>query len=270
MNIYINMIFAPFFYIFSLIFIPSTQPKTNTLKVITQETTPIVPLNDTTKYIYLTFDDGPLFGTSNCIDICLQQNVPASFFQVGIHQERSKFGKDLYNRILQYPDAFEVLNHSYTHASGKYLNFYHHPDAALLDFIKAHNSLKLNNNLVRLPGNNAWNTVNHKRASALVKPVVLKLDSAGYNVMGWDVEWGFNKQGKPLESGEAIARMVDSTSARNKTVTKNHLVILIYDHMYRTSADSTKLATMIGLLKKNPKYVFRKMSQYPGLINGGH
>jgi hypothetical protein len=27
---------------------------------------------------------------------------------------------------------------------------------------------------------------------------------------------------------------------------------------------------MIGLLKKHPNYAFRKISQYPGLINGGH
>lgn len=270
MNINNNMIFAPFFYIFSLILIPYNPPKTNTLKVVSQVAVPVMPVNDSTKYIYLTFDDGPLFGTSNCIDICLHENVQASFFEVGLHQSRSKFGKDLYNRILQYPESFEILNHSFTHALGKYLNFYHHPDEALQDFIKARSTLQLNNNLVRLPGNNAWNIVNHKRASALVKPVVLKLDSAGYNVVGWDIEWGFNKQGKPTQSAEKIASLVDSTFARKATLTKNHLVILMHDHMYRSSADSAKLATMIGLLKKHPNYAFRKISQYPGLINGGH
>jgi len=272
MNISDNMIIAPFFYIFSLILLPLTQPKTKAPKVLAQAIVPHViipvkPVNPSTKYIYLTFDDGPLFGTSNCIDICLQEKVQASFFQVGMHQARSKFGKDLHNRILQHPDVFEILNHSYTHAMGKYLNFYHHPDAALLDFIKAQNSLQLTNHLVRLPGNNAWNTLNHKRTSALVKPVVLKLDSAGYNVIGWDVEWDFNKQGKPLESGEKMARIIDSSIASNRTLTKNHMVILMHDHMYRTATDSTKLATMIGLLKKNPNYEFRKISQYPGLKN---
>jgi peptidoglycan/xylan/chitin deacetylase (PgdA/CDA1 family) len=275
MNIYDNMIIAPFFYIFSLIFLPLSKPKTKAPKVlpqaiVTQVIVPVKPVNPNTKYIYLTFDDGPLFGTSNCIDICLQEEVQASFFQVGMHMARSKFGKFLYNRILQHPEVFEILNHSYTHANGKYLNFYHHPDAALLDFIKAHNSLKLTNNLVRLPGNNAWNTLNHKRTSSLVKPVVLKLDSAGYNVMGWDIEWDFNKQGKPSESGEKMARIIDSSIARNRTLTKNHMVILMHDQMYRTASDSSKLATMIGLLKKNPNYEFRKISQYPGLKNSGH
>ena len=54
-----------------------------------------------------------------------------------------------------------------------------------------------------------------------MKPVVLKLDSAGYNVMGWDIEWDFNKQGKPLESGEKMARIIDSSIASNRTLTKN-------------------------------------------------
>jgi hypothetical protein len=112
--------------------------------------------------------------------------------------------------------------------------------------------------------------LDHKSARALVKPVVLKLDSAGYNVMGWDIEWGFDKQGKPKETGEKMARMVDSTIARNRTMTQNHMVILMHDQMYRTASDSTKLATMIGLLKKNPNYEFRKISQYPGLKNSGH
>ena len=109
-----------------------------------------------------------------------------------------------------------------------------------------------------------------KKASGLVEPLVLKLDSAGYSVMGWDVEWHFNKKGKPLESAERMASMIDSTITHNLTMTQNHLVILMHDHMYRTAQDSTKLATMIGLLKVNPNYEFRKISQYPGLKNDVH
>ncbi|MEN9512351.1 MAG: Polysaccharide deacetylase, partial [Bacteroidota bacterium] len=35
-----------------------------------------------TKYIYLSFDDGPLPGTNNCINICEQEQVAATFFEV--------------------------------------------------------------------------------------------------------------------------------------------------------------------------------------------
>lgn len=36
-------------------------------------------LDSNTKYLYLSFDDGPLFGTSACIAICENENVQASF-----------------------------------------------------------------------------------------------------------------------------------------------------------------------------------------------
>ncbi len=264
------MIIAPFFYIFSLILLPPSKNNTNVPKVIVQPTiAPEPPVTKDTKFIYLTFDDGPLIGTSNCIDICLNQKIQATFFEVGLHQAGGPKAKALYNRILQNPDLFVITNHSYTHANGKYKDFYHHPDAAFLDFEKAQHSLNITNNIIRLPGNSAWNTTVLKKSSGLVKPVVQRLDSAGYNVMGWDVEWGFNKQGKPLESAEKLAQMIDSTFAHNHTMTKSHLVVLMHDHMFRTSVDSAKLATMIGLLKKNPNYQLRKITQYPGLKNGG-
>lgn len=263
------MMLAPFFYIFSVLFFPQDQPKTNSPKVTQTSNALLLNTTSNIKYIYLTFDDGPLFGTSNCIDICLQEKVPATFFQVGMHQARSKYGKDLYKRILQYPNEFEILNHSYTHANGKYLNFYHHPDSALLDMMKANTTLQLNTHIARLPGNSAWNTLNLKKASNLVKPLVLKLDSVGYNIIGWDTEWSFNKHGKPSFSAESMVNLVDSTLTENHTMTPNHVVILMHDHMFRTPADSIKLTNMIRLLKEHPNYEFRKISQYPGLINGG-
>jgi peptidoglycan/xylan/chitin deacetylase (PgdA/CDA1 family) len=230
-----------------------------------------LPISDSlVKYVYLTFDDGPLPGTGNCIDICTNQKVQASFFEIAMHQSRSAYGKNLYNRILQNESLFELSNHSYTHANGKYLEFYHHPDMALADFISAKNSLHPKNNLVRLPGNNAWSTTASKRASGLVKPLVHKLDSAGFNVVGWDLEWHFDKRGKPIQTAEKMASMVDTLFKYNQTMVKNHLVILMHDHMFRASADSAKLASMITMLKSNPHFQFRKLTQFPGLKNGGH
>jgi len=63
--------------------------------------------------------------------------------------------------------------------------------------------------------------------------------------------------------------MVDSAFVRNHTATKNHVVILMHDHMFKASEDSAKLVTLIELLKSNPKFQLRKISQYPGLKNGG-
>lgn len=230
---------------------------------------PMQVTDSLTRYVYLSFDDGPLPGTGNCIDICEHQNVQATFFQIAMHQSRSTYAKNLYNRIVKQDSQFALSNHSYSHAYGRYLDFYHHPDSSFADFIRAKNILNPKNNLARLPGNNAWNTLQAKRASGLVRPLVHKLDSAGFNVMGWDLEWHFNKRGKPIQSAEYMASMVDTLFAKNQTMTKHHLVILMHDHMFGSAVDSAKLARMVTLLKTNPHYQFRKLTMYPNLKNGG-
>jgi peptidoglycan/xylan/chitin deacetylase (PgdA/CDA1 family) len=217
------------------------------------------------KTIYLSFDDGPLSGTTNCIDICSREKIMATFFEVGWHQSRSAFGKKTYQQILNNGALFTLANHSYTHANNNYLNFYQHPDSALLDFIKAKSVLQTGNNITRLPGNNAWNLMGIKRASPLVLPLVNKLDSSGFNIIGWDLQWRFNKKGRPIQSPAALAIIVDSLFQHHQTVTKNQLVILMHDHMFRTPADSVKLEKFIQLLKQRGKYRFQKLTQYPGL-----
>ena len=187
-----------------------------------------------------------------------------------MHQSRSTYAKNLYNRILQNESLFALSNHSYSHTYGKYLEFYHQPNMALADFMSAKDILRPRNNLVRLPGNNAWSTLTSKRASGLVRPLVQKLDSAGFNIVGWDLEWHFDKKGKPIQSAEHMSNMVDTLFKYDQTMVKNHLVILMHDQMFRASADSAKLANMVALLKANPHYQFRKLTQFPGLKNVGH
>jgi len=257
------MIIAPIFYILAHLFIPNNASNAIVPKPIYNA------LDSEIRYVYLSFDDGPLEGTSNCIDICLNQKVPATFFEVGRHQAITNRAKSFYNRIMQNEAQFMIANHSYTHANSKYKYFYRHPNMAFEDFMQAQSSLAIKNNIIRLPGNSAWNTTTLKKASGLVKPIVHKLDSAGFNIIGWDVEWGFNKKGKPRQTPQFVVDMIDSTFARNHTATKNNVVILMHDHMFRASEDSAKLVTFIELLKSNPKFQLRKISQYPGLKNGG-
>ncbi|MCX6332084.1 MAG: polysaccharide deacetylase family protein [Bacteroidetes bacterium] len=228
-----------------------------------QQVRPLIDSN--IKTIYLSFDDGPLTGTTNCIDICTREKVPATFFEVGLHQSRSAFGKNVYQQILKDSALFAFANHSFSHAYSKYISFYHHPDSALLDFLKGKYYLKPTNNITRLPGNNAWNLMTKKRASELVSPLVKKMDSIGFNIIGWDLQWRFNKNGRPIQSPKWMAMQVDSLFFYNQTVTKNHLVILMHDQMYRAPQDSIKLEKFIQLLKQNGHYTFQKLTHYPGL-----
>jgi peptidoglycan/xylan/chitin deacetylase (PgdA/CDA1 family) len=228
---------------------------------------PIVqtPLDSNTKYLYLSFDDGPLFGTSSCITICEAENVKATFFQIGLHQSRSNWGKRLYNRILSRPDLFLLSNHSFSHTYGKYVQFYKQPDSALADFMHAADVLKTTNNIVRLPGNNGWRTDSVQFSSKMVRPLIHKLDSAGFNVVGWDLEWNYTKNGRPIQSATYMANMVDSMFALKANKTKNHLVVLMHDHMFKNESDSVQLVQFIELLKYGNRYQFATLDQYPGL-----
>jgi peptidoglycan/xylan/chitin deacetylase (PgdA/CDA1 family) len=226
---------------------------------------PVNKFDSTTKFVYLSFDDGPLFGTASCIDICEQENIKATFFQIGFHQSRSKWGKHLYQRIIDQSELFLLSNHSFSHSYGDYLKFYHQPDSALEDFKQAAEVLNTQNNIVRLPGNNGWGTATIHSTSRLVRPLVHKLDSAGFNVVGWDVEWRFTSKGRPIQSPKRMAFVVDSMFKHKENRTKNHLVVLMHDHMFRKSEDSAKLVQFIQYLKKDNQYQFALLDQYPGL-----
>jgi peptidoglycan/xylan/chitin deacetylase (PgdA/CDA1 family) len=257
------MVMAPIFYFLTQLFVHFTPQ-------LPIKMAPKLLEDSLTKHVYLSFDDGPLPGTSNVIDICTNAQAEATFFEVGLHQSRSKFGRTQYARILSNPKLFALCNHSFSHAYGEYLAFYHQPDSALKDFIRAKEILKPSNTIARLPGNNAWNTAVIKRASSLVRPLVEKMDSVGFNVIGWDLQWLFNKAGRPVQTPEHMADLVDSLFFHQQTRTKNHLVILMHDHMFRAPQDSTKLAQFIFLLKSRPAYQLNKLTSYPGMKNGGY
>ncbi|WP_292242848.1 polysaccharide deacetylase family protein [Mesorhizobium sp.] len=47
------------------------------------------PAGAADRTIYLTFDDGPLTGTSNILDVLEAEQVPATLFMVGTHAQAS-------------------------------------------------------------------------------------------------------------------------------------------------------------------------------------
>jgi peptidoglycan/xylan/chitin deacetylase (PgdA/CDA1 family) len=217
-------------------------------------------------YIYLSFDDGPQHGTVTCYDLCRKEGVKASFFMVGLHANRKSDGPRIVSMIRDaYPEIL-LANHSYTHAMGKYNFFYTHPSTAERDFIKAQDSLVPPFRIARLPGNNAWAEKGTIRASWLTKPVSRLLDSAGYHIIGWDLEWHFSKRTeRPVQTPEQLAVQVDTLLANNRTHTPHHLVLLAHDRMFRNPADADSLAKFIAILKRNPRYVFETADHYPGV-----
>jgi peptidoglycan/xylan/chitin deacetylase (PgdA/CDA1 family) len=211
-------------------------------------------------YVYLTFDDGPQPGTIETFNICKKQGIKASYFMVGRHAN-DNWGQQIVAMIRDAYPQFLLANHSYTHASERYQYFYQHPLISVPDFFKAQESLHVPYKIVRLPGNNAW-VINSKiKSSKLVQAVCKKLDSAGYNIIGWDVEWNFSKGNSyPIQTPSKLASEVNYSS-RNK----KHIVILTHDRMFRTPAFSDSLNKFINILKQNPKYTFETVDNYPNL-----
>ena len=222
---------------------------------------------DTIKnYIYLTFDDGPQNGTEACFQLCKQLGVKATFFMVGEHANSTKT-KEIVSEIRESYPQFLLCNHSTTHANGHYQYFYHHPEMAREDFLLAQKTLHVPYKIIRLPGNSAWVLKDTLRASHLVDSTCILLDSAGYNVIGWDVEWSFNhKTANPVQKPQRMVDIVDSALVkRGRLFTKNHVVILSHDRMFRSPNYTDSLAKFITLLQQNPKNVFETIDHYPRL-----
>jgi len=239
--------------------------KKDTVKAKVFHSTPIV-YDTTKKYIYLTFDDGPQNGTQICMDICKSLDVKATFFMVGEHACSPKTNSLVDSIRNGYP-LFLLANHSYSHANGQYHKFYHQSESTLEDFLRTQKKLQVPLKIIRLPGNSAWVRKNEIKASSLVKPVCLLLDSAGYNIIGWDLEWDFtrDKHCFPRESVTKMLAWIERCFTDNDLHTKNHLVILSHDRMFQHQPYSDSLNNFIKALKQNPNYVLETIDHYPGL-----
>ena len=232
--------------------------------IIYKDTTYIY--DTTKKYIYLTFDDGPQNGTQICMDICRNLKAKATFFMVGEHACSPKTNNLVDSIRSEYP-LFLLANHSYSHANGQYHKFYHNAEAAAEDFFSTQKKLHVPLKIIRLPGNSAWVKKGDIKASSLVKPVCMLLDSAGYNVIGWDLEWDFtrDKHCFPKESVSKMLRWVEESFKNKDMRTRNHLVILSHDRMFQHQPYSDSLFNFIKALKQNPDYVLETINHYPGL-----
>jgi len=185
---------------------------------------------------------------------------------VGMHQWDTHL-KAVVDSINDNYPAILLANHSYSHAfRDKYKAFYTHPYAALADFKRAQDSLHVPYKIVRLPGNSSWVRNGVIRSSRLTRPVSVLLDSAGYKVMGWDVEWNFKPEpggAKPVQSVETMVKLVENTLQKNECYKKNNLVLLAHDRMFHTQAYTDSLHKFVLALKQNPHYVFETVDKYP-------
>lgn len=226
------------------------------------------------KIIYLTFDDGPMNGTMNIIETAKKESIPITLFFVGRQIEAYK---NIYNTALS-SDLVSIGNHTYAHANGKYKNFYLSPPNVLKDITKNNiivsraKASKTSSKFlpVRLAGRNVF------RANMLSRddlglpknqrqneiPSYNILAKEGFYLYGWDVEWLYELNGKPIESPFEIVRQIEKVHAGKNSFLKNKVVLLMHDRMFINKFEGKKnLETLITLLKNN-NWKFANIEEY--------
>lgn len=220
------------------------------------------------RYIFLTWDDAPQPpGTNICKRIFKEQGVKATFFVVGFNASTPSRMRMVDSLREGYPQ-FLIANHSYSHGFfNKYANFYSHPDSAVQDFLKNEKLLNVPVKIIRLPGNTSWVGKGELKGPKSTMPVCKRLDSLGYNVIGWDIEWRFvNKPhfgSVPVQSVDGIIQEINDRFDNDLNNEANSVVILAHDRMFEKPQYADSLAKFVATLKKDPRNVFETIDHYP-------
>jgi len=216
------------------------------------------------RYIYLSFDDGPLNGSENIDSVILAEKLKISVFIVGENAEESKRLGNYYKLYEENPFV-EVYNHSYTHAKGKYRKFYSHPENVLADIQKNEQLFGLRYKIVRLPGRNMWRVGGRKRDD--IKSGSSSADllaQNGYKVYGWDIEWQHRaKDGTPIQSVDEMETEIVRLLGNGETFTKDHLVLLVHDEMFQKKWEESELKLLIDRLRLHQNFLFEHLRFYP-------
>ena len=240
-------------------------PKTKSDSTITKPAVKEKTNPDTSKTIYLTFDDGPLNGTDAIIDAFDKEKLPATMFMVGKHVQMSRALREKFE--MAYHDPYlETGNHSYSHANRKYNSYYKHPDKVLADFDHNQEILHLRDKDGRMPGRSTWRVGNRKKDEPATNGVEAAdlLHQNGYTIFGWDLEW-FHKShsGKPQQNVEEIFEQIQTRIANpKKCFTPYHFVLLAHDEMFQKPWEQNELKQLIDLLRSNG-YKFDHINNYP-------
>ncbi|SIN80432.1 polysaccharide deacetylase family protein [Chitinophaga niabensis] len=211
------------------------------------------------KYIYLTFDDGPLKGSENIDSVVLAERLKISVFLVGEHVEESRKFMGYYNMYEQNP-FIESYNHSFTHAHNKYKEFYSNAQNVLADIQKNEQALHLHFKIVRLPGRNIWRIGSRvKDDGPSGKAAADLLAANGFSLIGWDLEWQHkDADATPIQTVDQMTREIETRLA-----TGDHLVVLLHDEMFQKKWEESELHQLIDNLRKHENYVFEHVRFYP-------
>lgn len=213
------------------------------------------------KYIYLTFDDGPLNGSQRINEAILYEKIPITVLLVGQHSLARPKDVELYRKNKY----INIGNHSYSHAKNHYKSYYSKPKEVLKDFKRSMDTLKITNKVARLPGRNMWR-VNGRSKNDISSGIDAAdlLSKNGFSLYGWDLEWMHDPHtAEPIGKAEAIFKQIEKRLESKRLFTESHIVLLCHDEMFKTSFEESELKKLIDLLKTNKEYKFAHLIDYP-------
>ncbi|WP_456392353.1 polysaccharide deacetylase family protein [Nitratifractor sp.] len=223
---------------------------------------PAVPGGSERYSVYLSSDDGPLRGSANLDAAIRETKVPLTAFVVGKHARPSLFHS--YLEGYRNNPYINLANHSYTHANGRYIDYYLHPGRVLADFEKNRAVLGLVDRRGRLPGRDSWRLGGRAYdADRSARAAADLLAANGYTLYGWDLEWTHTHSGRPIGTAEDLYRRIKFQLHRGHTYTPGHLMLLMHDQMFGTLSAKRELKRLITLLKSDPQIRLRPLADYP-------
>ncbi len=221
------------------------------------------------RYIYLTWDDSPQPpGTTICKRVFEEEGVKATFFAVGMHHDIEPRRKRTIDSIRNAYPQFLLANHSYSHAfRDNYNYFYTHIDSAVGDFLSAEKAMNIPVKIIRMPGRNTWAANGEVHGPKSSEMVAKRLDSLGYKIIGWDIEWQFIKGSTPKQSPTELVKLINDKFESGYTERENSIVILAHDRMFQKGAHIDSLKRFIELLKADKRNAFETIDHYPSVQN---
>lgn len=203
-----------------------------------------VPVVDSRKKVFLTFDDGPTRLTPKVLDILREHDVKATFFTLGIMMEK-------YPEILQntYNEGHMVLPHSHTHNFAIYSTF----DTFYEDFYMVESVYK---NILgfdappyfRFPGGSS-NHSSFKYGGRQFMPLLTEdIKEKGYYYIDWNVS-----------SGDTTPDYTNGTKMLDnifKDVKKNDFAVILMHDLEKNTKLLEILPEIIERLKEQG-YTFR-------------
>jgi peptidoglycan/xylan/chitin deacetylase (PgdA/CDA1 family) len=184
----------------------------------TQNITVVEP--DTSKVVYLTFDDGPSENTYKILDILDQYNAKATFFVTGSGQAYN-------DAIVQAQQKGHTIGlHTYTH---NYSQIYASDEAYFADLQQisdmVENLTGVKSTIIRFPGGSS-NTISAGYSQGIMSRLTQQVLNKGYQYFDWNV----SSSDASTNTADVNTIVSSSTSA-----TTDKLVILFHDSAPKTT-----------------------------------